>query len=68
MGVAAYSLPNHTSLGLNDHLRNKLELSSTVYAQIQAQASISFVALKKRLQTETGVKMRPVFVYANSLC
>ena len=42
---------------INDHQRNKLELSSAVHAQIQAQASISFMAIEKWLQTETGVKM-----------
>ena len=37
------------------YLRNKLELSSAVYAPIQACASISFMALEKGLQTETGI-------------
>ena len=37
------------------YLRNKLELSSTVYAQIQAWASISFMGLENQLQTETGI-------------
>ena len=49
------------SLGLKDNLRNKLELPSAIYyAQIQShvtsQASISFMALEKRLQTETALK------------
>ena len=38
-------------------LRNKLELSSTVYAPIQAQASISFMVLKNQLKIETSVKL-----------
>ena len=38
-------------------LRNKLELSGAVYAPIQAQASISFMALKNQLQIETSIKM-----------
>ena len=49
-------------------LRNKLELSSAVYVLIQARASISFMALENQLQSENGVKMCPVFVYAVSLC
>ena len=29
--------------------------------------AISFMALKNQLQTETGVRMRPVFVYTLSI-
>ena len=43
------------------YLRNKRELSSAVYAQIQACASISFMALI------TGFKLKPALTVASTL-